>query len=220
MSLRLHEVCLRRGSYFIHADVEFAEPVSGIVGPSGIGKTTLLDAIAGLTPIESGVIQFGPDVLNDVKTRRHVPPRQRRIGYLPQDLALFPHYSARRNLLYGMPRAETGAHGPFTLDHVIDTLDLRALLDRSVTTLSGGEKQRVALGRALLSRPRLLLLDEPMSSLDDALKERLTALLQRIAAEFPIPILYVSHAASEIAALCTAVYRFTRADTGAARLSR
>jgi len=122
---------------------------------------------------------------------------------VPQDGALFPHLSVRANLLYGSKRLSETAL--FSLEHVTKVLEITHTLNGGVRNLSGGEKQRVALARALLSQPRLLLLDEPLASLDDSLKAKSLALLQRIRAEFCIPMLYVSHSAEEVAALCDTV---------------
>jgi molybdate transport system ATP-binding protein len=171
--------------------------VTGIWGPSGAGKTTLLELIAGLRRPSAGTLSFDGEVLSDAASRRHAPPRRRRIGYVPQDLALFPHLSVHRNLAYGRQSADG-----LEMDHVVEVLELRSLLPRLVPDLSGGEKQRVALGRALLSAPRLLLLDEPLASLDRALRSRILPALRRIRDEFRIPIIYVSHEAFELESLC------------------
>ncbi len=127
----------------------------------------------------------------------HLPPRLRRIGYVPQDLALFPHLNVRANLLYGCAR-QTIENELFTVGHVSVVMEITPLLERSITSLSGGEQQRVAFARAILSAPRLLLLDEPMSSLDSRLKKRLTPFLLRIRDEFHIPF---THDARELIAL-------------------
>jgi molybdate transport system ATP-binding protein len=173
-------------------------------GPSGAGKTSLLDLIAGLRRPHSAFIQLGDRVLTDTRQKISVPTRDRRIGYVPQDGALFPHRSVRENLLYGKRRhVENGGHqngGP-ELDHVVEVLGLGGLIDRGVGRLSGGERQRVSLGRALLSGPRLLLLDEPLASLDAGLKRRILPYLRTVRDEFSVPMLYVSHQADEVVAL-------------------
>jgi molybdate transport system ATP-binding protein len=139
-------------------------------------------------------------VLTDTSQGVFVPSRHRGIGYVPQDLALFPHLSVRQNLLYGQKPAHNS--GPsFTFERVIEVLEIQSLVDRRVTELSGGEKQRVALARALLSSPHLLLLDEPLASLDQPLKMRIIPYLARIRDEFRVPMLYVTHDRFEALAL-------------------
>ena len=204
MSLRLERTVLPLTNLTLELDLELSSRVTAIFGPSGAGKTSLLDLIAGLRRARSGAIRLNGTVLTDTTTGVEVPVRQRRIGYVPQDMALFPHLSVRRNLLYGQ-RQDVEPNALFELDHVAQTLELHGLLERSIGTLSGGEKQRVTLGRALLSSPRLLLLDEPLSSLDTKLKSQILPFLKCVRDEFPIPILYVTHSADEIATLCDEV---------------
>ncbi len=177
--------------------------ITAVFGASGAGKTTLLDCIAGLRVPHAGTITVDGRTLVDVEAGVEIPSRARGVGYVPQDRALFPHLTARANVLYGMNRRTVAeAHDLFTLSHAAEVLEIASLLDRNVTALSGGERQRVALARALLSRPRLLLLDEPLAGLDARLQERSQALLRRVHTEFGIPMLYVSHVPEEIAALC------------------
>ena len=202
MSLLLKNIRLSLGSFALQIDAEINSRVTGIYGPSGAGKTSLLDIIAGLRRTPSAWIQLDDVVLTDTAARIFVPSRARRIGYVPQDLALFPHLSVRHNLLYGH---RPQANGLFSLEHVADTFELKHLIDRAVTQLSGGEKQRVALARALLTSPRLLLLDEPLASLDAKLKARILPFLARIRDEFRLPVLYVTHDAEEIRQFCDAV---------------
>lgn len=204
MSLRLDHIRLPLAGFTLEIDAMLERPITGIFGPSGAGKTSLLDLIAGLRRPIGGKVQLGDALLCDASARMHLPPRLRRIGYVPQDLALFPHLSVRANLLYGH-RTNTTTDGLFTLAHVTEVMEIAPLLARDVTNLSGGEKQRVAFARAILSAPRLLLLDEPMSSLDTRLKTRLIPYLQRIRDEFHIPLIYVTHDTSEILALCDEV---------------
>jgi len=149
-------------------------------------------------------VQLDDKVVFDANVRLNLPPRLRRIGYVPQDLALFPHLNVRANLLYGF-RPPLMENELFTLGHVAEVMEIAPLLQRNVTTLSGGEQQRVAFARAILSAPRLLLLDEPMSSLDSRLKKRLIPFLLRIRDEFRIPLIYVTHDAGELIALCDEV---------------
>ncbi|MEP6809813.1 MAG: ATP-binding cassette domain-containing protein [Chthoniobacterales bacterium] len=204
MNLRLQNIRLRVGTFALEIDAAFDHPITGIFGPSGAGKTSLLDLIAGLRQPDAGAIVLENEVLFDANNGCDLPPRFRRIGYVPQDLALFPHLSVRGNLRYGQRRV-SAKNGAFTLEHVAEAMEISPLLERNVTNLSGGEQQRVAFARALLSSPRLLLLDEPMSSLDLKLKTRLIVLLHRIREEFRVPLLYVTHDAQELRTLCDEV---------------
>ncbi len=174
--------------------------VTAIFGPSGAGKTSLLDLIVGLRRARSAFIQLDGTVLTDTATGVWVPTRRRGIGYVPQDLALFPHLSVRENVCYGH-RGGRPANPLFSLDHVMDALEIQPLIARRVTDLSGGEQQRVALARALLTSPRLLLLDEPLGSLDQKLKAKIIPYLARIRDEFHLPMLYVTHDRVETLAL-------------------
>jgi molybdate transport system ATP-binding protein len=189
-------------SFTLDIDVSFDARVTSIFGPSGSGKTTLLDAVAGLRTIAAGEIEINGTVLFSSARGIDRPPRQRGIGYVPQEGALFPHLSVRKNILFGAERAVRGDQSRgIRLDHVIDTLEIRNLLNRPVTKLSGGEAQRVALARAILSRPQLLLLDEPLAALDIGLKERILPYLGRVRDEFKIPMIYVTHNLTEVLAL-------------------
>ncbi len=179
------------------------KPVTGIFGASGAGKTSLLEIVAGLRREARGRLAFGEEVWLDSTARRLVPPEHRRIGYVPQDGLLFPHRSVRQNLLAGERRARAGGQRPAdALATAAELLELGPLLERSVATLSGGERQRVALGRALCSGPRLLLLDEPLASLDLPLRRRLLPFLRRVRSELTVPMLLVSHDPIEVQALC------------------
>src|SRR4051794_30299597 len=192
MSLVLKNISLPLASFTLEADLDIQGRVTAIFGPSGAGKTSLLDLIAGLRRPASAFIQLNDQVLTDTSRRLFVPVRHRGIGYVPQDLALFPHLSVRQNLLYGH-KANDQAGPLFGFEHVVDVLEIQPLLSRSVTELSGGERQPVALARALLASPRLLLLDEPLASLDLKLKARIIPYLARIRDEFRLPMLYVTH---------------------------
>ncbi len=203
MSLRLNNVRLSLAAFTLQVDATLDLPIAGIFGPSGAGKTSLLELIAGLRRPNAGSILLDSTVLSDAPAS-FLPPRLRRVGYVPQDLALFPHLSVRANLVYGF-RVETVEDERVTLKHVVEVMELAQLLDRNVTNLSGGEQQRVAFARAILSAPRLLLLDEPMNSLDSRLKQRLVPFLFRIRDEFRIPLIYVTHDASELKSLCDEV---------------
>ncbi|HEY1372375.1 MAG TPA: molybdenum ABC transporter ATP-binding protein [Candidatus Binatia bacterium] len=181
-------------SFVLDVDLAFDSRVAAILGPSGAGKTTLLEAVAGLRPIESGEIEIGGRTLFSSARGIDVPARERAVGYVPQDPALFPHLSVRKNILFGVRNAVSRNGSPeFPLEHVVALLEIRHLLERSVHHISGGEAQRVALARALLSRPRLLLLDEPLASLDIGLKERILPYLKRVRDELAVPMIYVTH---------------------------
>jgi molybdate transport system ATP-binding protein len=186
---------LRRGAFDLEVAFACGEAATALFGPSGAGKSTVLAAVAGLLRPEAGEIRLGEEILFDAGRGICVPPERRRVGMVFQDALLFPHMGVRGNLLYGRRRAGPDAPG---LERVVGLLDLEPLLDRRPATLSGGEKQRVALGRALLSGPRLLLLDEPLSALDQALKNRVLPYLRRVRDELSVPILYVSHSLSEV----------------------
>ncbi len=179
--------------------------MTALVGPSGVGKTTVLNIIAGLVRPDAGRVVVDGTVLLDTAARRFVPPYRRGIGYVFQDARLFPHLSVRRNLQYGrwFSRRRVGP----TLAEVADLLGIAHLLDRGTNGLSGGEAQRVALGRAILSHPRLLLMDEPLASLDDARKNEILPWIERLRDELTIPIVYVSHSAAEVERLADTVVR-------------
>ena len=196
MSLVLHKVTAAVPGLMLEVSTECGPGVTAVFGPSGAGKTTVLEWVAGLRPPTGGVIQLGDRVLHDSGRKISVPARLRGIGYVPQDLALFPHLSVRENLGYGRPAA--AAPG---FDRVVEVLELPTLLGRGIAALSGGERQRVALGRALLAGPRLLLLDEPLAGLDAPLKARLIPFLARIRDEFRLPMLLVTHDRYEVLAL-------------------
>lgn len=201
MNLILKNIVLPLAHFSLELDVEIGSQVTAIFGPSGAGKTALLDLIAGLRRPQTAFIRLEDQVLTDTATGVQVPTRRRQIGYVPQDLALFPHLSVRRNLLYGY-KNPAGAGSLFNFDHVVQILEIESLAERWVDNLSGGEKQRVALARALLASPRLLLLDEPLASLDTGLKSRIIPYLGRIRDEFRLPMLFVTHDWSEVEALC------------------
>ncbi len=185
-------------------DVGFDAPpgVTALFGRSGSGKTTVVNAVAGLLRPDQGRIVVGGDVLLDTARGVRVPVHKRRIGMVFQDGRLFPHLTVRQNLTYGQWFAP---QGDTDFDRVVAMLGLGALLARRPGTLSGGEAQRVAIGRALLSRPRLLLMDEPLSALDDARKAEVLPYLERLRDETKIPILLVSHSVAEVARLATTV---------------
>lgn len=195
---------LRRGSFERHVRIEDAARVVALSGHSGAGKTSVLHAIAGLVKPLAGHIEIDGRRLFDSARGIDVPAHRRRVGYVFQDARLFPHLDVRRNLEYGRHGGDSA--GPFRFDAVVELLGIQALLARRVANLSGGEAQRVALGRALLSQPALLLLDEPLSMLDHARREELIPYLQRVRDETTLPILYVSHSAGEVKRLTDAVH--------------
>ena len=204
MKLTLQNIRLYQGTFRLDIDhLEVNGEVIGIFGSSGAGKTSLLEIIAGLRHPTSGLIASDETTLTDTAQKIFLPPEHRHIGYVPQDLALFPHLTVRKNLLYGHTPLNNSSG--INLPHVAEILEIVPLLDRSTAELSGGQQQRVAFARALLSSPRLLLMDEPLASLDHDLRARIIPYLQRIRDEFKIPLLYVSHSPDEIAALCDQV---------------
>ncbi|MDQ8727309.1 molybdenum ABC transporter ATP-binding protein [Bradyrhizobium sp. LHD-71] len=194
------------GATTVEAAFDSAGGVTALFGPSGAGKTSLINMIAGLLKPDRGRIELDGEALDDTAQRIHIPAHRRRIGYVFQDARLFPHLSVEQNLDYG--RRMNGL--PFdAAEHVriAQLLDLEALRQRRPGRLSGGEKQRVALGRALLSRPRLLLLDEPLGSLDDERKAEILPYLMRLRDQAGVPMVYVSHDADEVRRLATQVIR-------------
>ena len=164
--------------------------ITALVGPSGCGKTTTLKLIAGLLCPNSGRIKLGERLLFDSASRINLPPEQRAIGLVFQDYQLFPHLSVEQNLRYGLAR---NPKSRIDLAHLVEILELGPLLCTWPHSLSGGEKQRTALGRAILRTPQLLLLDEPLSALDPDLREAISGYLQRVIAEYHIPTLLVTH---------------------------
>lgn len=187
-------------------DVSFTAPpgLTVLFGPSGAGKTTLINAVAGLLRPDSGRILAGDWVLLDTAAGRILPPHRRRLGYIFQEGRLFPHLSVRQNLTYGQWFAPRTAPREDPA-RVIEMLGLGHLLDRRPGALSGGEKQRVAIGRALLAAPRLILADEPLAALDEARKAEILPYFERLRDEVAVPILYVTHALPEVARLATTV---------------
>ncbi|MEL6206147.1 MAG: molybdenum ABC transporter ATP-binding protein [Pseudomonadota bacterium] len=182
-------------------DVSFEAPdgVTALFGRSGSGKTSIVNAVAGLLQPDMGRVVVEGEVLTDTAAAVWVPPHLRRVGYVFQEARLFPHLSVRRNLLYG------ARNGSSSEDQIIALLGLEALMARRPAGLSGGEKQRVAIGRALLSRPRVLLMDEPLASLDATRKAEVLPYLEEVSANAGVPILYVSHAEAEVARLARTV---------------
>lgn len=187
-------------SFELHADFQVDSGITILFGASGAGKTTLLDCIAGLTTPEAGHIAIGDSILFDPASRARVPAYQRHIGYVFQDLALFPHLSVRENVEYGLSGL-SGASRRGRSGGLLDSFRIRHLENRKPREISGGERQRVALARSLVTAPRALLLDEPLSALDAPTKSAIIDDLRRWNQEHRIPILYVSHNREEVFAL-------------------
>jgi molybdate transport system ATP-binding protein len=184
---------VRQGDFVLSIAERFTAPVTALFGPSGSGKTTVLDAIAGLREPSAGRIAIGDRVLFDASARLNQPPHLRHVGYVTQDVALFPHMNVRRNIEYGRRRGQR-----LELPAVTRILEIEGLLDRRISTLSGGERQRVALARALMSAPELLLLDEPLAAIDVELRRRILPYLERVRDSLGVPILYVTHDRDEL----------------------
>lgn len=194
----------RLGERTIAADFCGPAGLTALFGPSGAGKTSVLNMVAGLLRPDRGRIAVGGTVLFDSAAGIDLPVRARRAGYVFQDGRLFPHRRVRDNLLYGWNLAAPGDRW-LTPEDAIDFLGIGHLLMRRPRTLSGGEAQRVAIGRALLSGPRFLLMDEPLASLDRARREEIMGVIERVRDELKLPILYVSHDRAEVERLATTV---------------
>ena len=183
------DVAMRRGDFSL--DARFTTPEAGVValfGRSGCGKTTLVNLISGLLRPDRGRIDIGGETLLDTASGRCLAPEQRRVGYVFQDARLFPHLSVAANLAYGLKRSRGRAH-VIEYDDVVSLLALAPLLARRPHSLSGGERQRVGLGRALLAQPRLLLLDEPLASLDAARREEVLPYLEALRLRLSLPMI-------------------------------
>jgi len=198
------DVAKRLGEAEIAVSFRSDAGVTALFGPSGSGKTSILNMIAGLLTPDRGRIVVGGETLFDQNV--NLAPEARHAGYVFQDARLFPHLRVRANLLYG---AGGGASG-IMLDEVVDLLGLAHLLGRWPRTLSGGEAQRVAIGRALLSNPRFLLMDEPLASLDRARADEILAMIERVRDALKLPILYVSHNRAEVDRLAAQVVAIHR----------
>lgn len=209
MTLIVRDLFLPLAEFTLDVSVTLSSGTTALYGPSGAGKTTLLELIAGIRSPRSGRIEIDGRVMCDEGT--FVAPRHRRVGYVPQDDALFPHLSVRQNVFYGAPtNVENG-------DDVIEVLEIGALFDRGVQRLSGGERKRVALARALLTRPDVLLLDEPLAGVDLALRDRVLEYLVRVRDELPVPTIYVTHHMQEVEAICEEIVVLERGRVVAQR---
>jgi len=196
IEIRFH---IDRGDFLL--DVDLSIPGSGVTalfGPSGSGKTTLLRAIAGLEPCRDGYLKVGNRVWHD--GGKFLPTHERPLGYVFQEASLFPHLNVRQNLEYGVKRMKETAKR-VSLDRAVELLGISHLLSRRAHQLSGGEQQRVAIARALAVSPAMLLLDEPLTALDQKLKQEILPYLESLHRELDIPVLYVSHSREEVARL-------------------
>lgn len=193
-------VSRRLGDALVACDFTAPPGLTALFGPSGAGKTSILNMVSGLLRPDEGRIVVGGNVLFDSVSGIDVSVQQRRAGYVFQDARLFPHLRVSANLAYGLRD-----HGLMTQANVVDFLGIAHLLDRWPRTLSGGEAQRVAIGRALLSEPSFLLMDEPLSSLDRVRREEILSVIERLRDELRLPILYVSHDRAEVERLASRI---------------
>jgi molybdate transport system ATP-binding protein len=194
----------RLGDTLIASRFQAGNGLTALFGPSGAGKSSVLNMVAGLLRPDSGRIAVDGETLFDSAAGVDLPPNRRRAGYIFQDGRLFPHMRVRANLVYGARLAAPELRW-MGFDEAVGFLGIGRLLERWPQTLSGGEAQRVAIGRALLSAPRFLLMDEPLASLDSARREEIMGVIERIRDELKLPILYVSHDRAEVDRLATAV---------------
>lgn len=194
----------RFGAFSLDASFTSAGGVTALFGRSGSGKTSMIRIIAGLTKPVYGKVTLYGETLADSEKRIFTPGYKRRFGYVFQEARLFPHMTVKQNLNYGRWFSNKSTDTS-SQSQIVDMLGIGALLERSPDKLSGGEKQRVAIGRALLSEPRMLLMDEPLAALDEARKAEILPYLERLRDEMNIPIIYVSHSVSEVARLADRV---------------
>jgi molybdate transport system ATP-binding protein len=195
---------LRHDKFTLDVAFECVRGLTALFGPSGAGKTMVLNLIAGVRRPEKGRIVIAGRTVVDTEAGIYVPAHKRRIGMVFQDAQLFPHLTVEQNIKFGrwFTQSEEGA---LPIDLVVDVLGIANLLKRRPAMLSGGEKQRVALARALLSSPRILLMDEPLSGLDDARRLEIMSLIERVRDEFSVPIIYVTHTRDEVRRLASRV---------------
>lgn len=198
------DVELTRGSFHLAARFTAQAGVTALFGRSGAGKSSLVDIVAGLVRPRRGRIVIDGETLVDTAKGTFVPRHRRRVGCVFQDSRLFPHLSVRQNLLYGrwFSRGDGGVAGDF--GSIVELLGIGSLIERRPDSLSGGEKQRVAIGRALLAHPKMLLMDEPLASLDEQRRAEILPYIERLR-DIGVPILYVSHSVAEVARLATTV---------------
>ena len=211
MSTLALQVTLERAGFTLEVQRELVlEGITALFGPSGSGKTTLLRVIAGLERSARGSVTFDGNEWQSTKS--WLPPHRRGVGYVFQDGRLFPHLTVRRNLEFAAQRAANGAIG---FDAAVAALDLKALLGRRPESLSGGEQQRAAIARALLTSPQLLLMDEPLSSLDVGRKREILPLIEQLPQQFGVPVLYVTHNVDEVTRLANRVLLLARGHVAA-----
>ncbi len=191
------DVSKRFGDFSCRAAFSLSSNRCGVFGPSGSGKSTLMNMIAGLLPPDEGSIRLNGTTLFDSREGINLPPEKRRIGIVFQHAHLFPHMNVRKNLFYGRKRTPADER-TIDPDQLIAMLQLDQLLDRTVGKLSGGERQRVALGRTILACPRLILLDEPLTGVDETLKYQIIPYLQKVFSQYSIPLLFISHSLNEM----------------------
>ncbi len=184
------DIQVRRKDFFLNVKAEIDDGITGIYGPSGHGKTTLLNSIAGLVTPDTGVIKFNQDVVFDSPRKINTPVRNRKVGYVFQDVRLFPHLSVLKNLKYGIDEKRSSN---VRFGEIVDILNIAYLLGKRPSECSGGEKQRIAIGRALLSGAQILIMDEPFSAVDVNLRNSIIPFLKIINEQFSIPMLIVSH---------------------------
>ena len=200
------------GDFHLRAEFACEGRLTALFGASGSGKTSVINAIAGLLNPDRARIVIDDVTLIDTQAGVRVPTHRREIGYVFQEARLFPHMNVRQNLLYAQRFGGRGARPGASFDSVVDMLGVESLLRRQPSHLSGGEKQRVAIGRALLSHPRLLLMDEPLASLDEARKQEILPFIERLRDEADVPIIYVSHAMTEVQRLADFVVVMERGE--------
>ncbi|MFV5490113.1 ATP-binding cassette domain-containing protein [Acinetobacter sp. ASP199] len=187
----------QKDNFSLDAAVQMQSSVLGIVGPSGAGKTTFLKLLLGLYQPQSGYIHLNKQILNDTEQKIHIPIHQRKIALVFQQAMLFPHMNVEQNLLYAKKWGKL-AQEKFHLNEIAKLLEIEHLLQRRIQQLSGGEAQRISIGRALLSSPELLLLDEPLTGLDTKLKQQILPFFARIRDEIQVPMIYVTHHHEEL----------------------
>ena len=204
--LCLQDIRLKAGDFRLELNLDVQLGSLGVFGPSGSGKTTLLEIIAGLRRPHTGRIELDGVPVMDRASDTWLPAHCRNVGYVPQDLALFPHLNVRRNIAYGVRNKVDHPNDDIpAFDEVLGILELTSLLRRRPGSLSGGEKQRVAIARALAAQPRILLLDEPLTGLDQDRRDSVLHYLKLLRQKWTVPMIYVSHQADEIALLCDEV---------------
>lgn len=205
MTLSLRGAVVRRGGFRLSADFEVAtDGITVVFGPSGSGKTTLLAAVAGLAKLEAGAVEFNGRVLEDVTRKQRVPTHERGIGLVFQDARLFPHLSVKGNLDYAEHRRPAARNAPIVIE-IARMLQIEELLKRPVRNLSGGEKSRVALARAIVSAPELLLLDEPFSALDGRRRHEFRGMLRKLSRDHQLPMMVITHDIDDAAELANQV---------------